>query len=368
MNPAPVAVVRASALRGNLETVRRAAPGCRILAVVKANAYGHGLVAVAQVLAGADGFAVARLDEAVQLREAGIVGKVVVLGGFLSAEEIRLAMRYRLDVVVHSREQIGTLESLRDATALDIWIKIDTGMGRLGLEPEELGPSVARLLASPVRGGTLRLMTHLAGADAAADPATRIQLEKFATLLPGWRGDVSAANSAAILQWPGARITPGAGHAALSWVRPGLMLYGASPLAGQSAVDLGLLPAMSFETRLMAVKKIPKGRRVGYGGDWQARRDSVVGVAAAGYADGYPWHVANGTSVLVHGQRAPVIGRVSMDMISIDLTDLPLVKPGDRVVLWGDGLPVDEVAGHAGTIAYELLAGMSPRVTRQVEG
>jgi alanine racemase len=145
------------------------------------------------------------------------------------------------------------------------------------------------------------------------------------------------------------------------------MLYGASPLTGRTAVEFGLRPAMSFETRLMAVRRLPRGRRVGYGGDWKARRDSVVGVAAAGYADGYPWHSAHGTAALVNGWRAPVLGRVSMDMISVDLTDLPPASPGDRVVLWGDGLPVEEVAASAGTIAYELLAGMSPRVIRQVE-
>lgn len=366
MTPAAVAVIRAGALRNNLQSVRDAAPGCSVLAVIKANAYGHGLVPVARILASADGYAVARLDEAINLRDAGITKRVVVLGGFVTADEARMAAERRLESVIHSPEQVAVLEKLGDSGPANLWIKIDTGMGRLGLEPALLADVLQRLRACRSRPGTLRLMTHLASADEAGDPSTPAQLSSFASIAETWLGDVSIANSAAILRWPGAIAEPGSAHAQ-NWIRPGLMLYGVSPLAAGSGALPGLRPAMSFETRLIAVKRLPRGRRVGYGGDWQATRDSVVGVAAAGYADGYPWHVAQGTPVVVNGRRAPVIGRVSMDMISVDLTDLPPAQAGDRVVLWGDDPPVAEVAGHAGTISYELLAAISPRVVRQIE-
>ena len=367
MNPAAVAVIRVEALRNNLQRVRQATPGCRVLAVVKANAYGHGLVAVARILADADGLAVARLEEAVQLRDAGIRQRIVVLGGFVSAEEAREAASQHLDMVVHSLSQVAVLESMADLAKIDLWIKVDTGMGRLGIEPDAVASVAARLRSCNAGRGCLRLMTHLASADEAGNAETEAQLQRFSGLLRDWPGEVSAANSAAILQWPASWSVGAQAPAGISWVRPGLMLYGVSPLANRPAAALGLRPVMSFETRLIAVKRLPPGRRVGYGGDWEARRESIVGVAAAGYADGYPWHRPHGTAVLVNGARAAVIGRVSMDMISIDLTDLPRAEAGDRVVLWGEDLPVEEVATHAGTISYELLAGMSPRVVRQVE-
>jgi alanine racemase len=322
---------------------------------------------VAHILDGADGFAVARLDEAIQLREAGITKRVVVLGGFIGADEARLTAARQLDTVIHSAEQVAVLERLGGAAPSDLWIKIDTGMGRLGIEPALVGDVLRRLAGCYAGAGTLRLMTHLASADETAGGSTQSQLECFARIARKWAGDISIANSAAILQWPGTlAAAPGIpGHK--NWIRPGLMLYGVSPLAGRSAESLGLRPVMSFETRLIAVKALPRGRRVGYGGDWEATRDSIVGVAAAGYADGYPWHLSRGTPVQVNGHKVPVIGRVSMDMISLDLTGLPRAEPGDRVVLWGDELPVAQIADHAGTISYELLAAISPRVVRQIE-
>ena len=367
MTPAAVAVIRAAALRNNLQKVRAAAPGCRVLAVIKANAYGHGLVPVARILDAADAFAVARLEEALQLRESGIAKRIVVLGGFIDAEEALVVAAHHLDAVIHSPGQVAVLEGLGEVRPLDLWIKVDTGMGRLGLEPAEFAGVVRRLRACPAGRGTLRLMTHLASADDSGDTCTRGQLSAFERLWHDWRGDISIANSAAILQWPGTTVSPSPLHGAQNWIRPGLMLYGVSPLPGRSAQSLGLRPAMSFETRLIAIRSLPRSRRVGYGGDWQAPRDSVVGVAAAGYADGYPWHSARTTPALVKGRAVPVIGRVSMDMLSVDLTDHPGAQPGDRVVLWGDQPTVDEIAQHADTIPYELLAGMSPRVVRQIE-
>jgi len=208
-------------------------------------------------------------------------------------------------------------------------------------------------------------MTHLAAADAEDPAPTTAQLATFGDALAGWRGEFSVANSAAILRRCIAPALPSGVRADANWVRPGLMLYGASPLAGQAAEALGLLPAMCLESRLIAVKRLPRGHRVGYGGDWQAERDSLIGMAAIGYADGYPWHSSRDTPVLVNGCRVPVIGRVSMDMISIDLTDAADARPGDPVLLWGEGLPVEEVARHAGTIAWNLLAGLGERVGRR---
>lgn len=363
MTPAAVAVIRAEALRENLKRVRQLAPGFRVLAVIKANAYGHGLVAVARILDDAEAFAVARLEEATELRHAGITKRVVVLGGFVSADEAAACVQWRLDCVIHSIEQVEVIEQLTVQPSADLWIKVDTGMGRLGIEPDALPEVRARLARCTAGGSRLKLMSHLASADDPEAPGTARQLAWFEQLSGDWKEDVSIANSAAILQ---SRLPP-APAGAQAWVRPGLMLYGVSPLPGVSSRSLGLRPAMSFETRLISVRRLPRGRHVGYGGEWQATRDSVVGVAAAGYADGYPWHLPRGTPVVVNGFRAPVIGRVSMDMISIDLTEGPDCRAGDRVVLWGDDPPVGTIAAHAGTISYELLAAMSPRVIRRLE-
>lgn len=367
MTPAAVAVIRPAALRNNLQKVRAAAPGCPVLAVIKANAYGHGLVPVAHILESADAFAVARLEEAVQLREAGIRKRLVVLGGCITAGELRTAADLAIDVVVHAPEQLELLESSAAATPVWCWLKVDTGMARLGLPLSAVPAAIARLRQSRSVSG-LTLMTHLASADEQDDPATTAQIASFATLLKGWEGDISIANSAAILQWPD---TVGASAklacAGRNWVRPGIMLFGASPLRNRSAAALGLQPAMSFETRLISVKRVGRGQRVGYGGHWIAPRDSVLGIAAAGYADGYPWHARSGTPVGVGNAFGSLVGRVSMDMISIDLTEVPGAAIGDRVVLWGDGPSVEDVAVAANTIPWTLMTGINRRVAVRLE-
>lgn len=367
MTPAAVAVIRPAALRNNLERVRSFAPGCPVMAVVKANAYGHGLIEVARLLDGVDAFAVARLEEAGQLRAAGISQRIVVLGGCLHPDELVLAARLGLDVVIHSLDHLALLEGTTLSEPVWGWLKVDTGMGRLGLSPGEVPPALARLRACrSVRG--LTLMTHLGCADDRSDPATGEQIQAFAGLLEGWNGDISIANSAAILQWPETvRSTAALHYAGANWVRPGLMLFGASPLRGALAADLGLRPVMSFETRLLSVKRVPAGQRVGYGGHWVAPRDSLIGIAAAGYGDGYPWHAGAGTPVRVRGHNAPLVGRVSMDMITLDLTEVPGARLGDPVVLWGDGPSVEEVAAAARTIPWTLMTGINRRVTVRVE-
>jgi alanine racemase len=323
-------------------------------------------VAVARALAEADGFAVARLEEGLQLRDSAISKRIVVLGGAITASEALEAARAGLDLVIHSTEQISMLEKSPGGPPVDVWLKIDTGMGRLGIAPDETPMALARLKGIAARVRAIRAMSHFASADYPDDPTTREQQDCFAAAIGDWPGDVSLANSAAIIHWPETtRHSAGLRYAGENWVRPGLMLYGVAPAVTEMKTPLHLLPAMSFETRLIAVKRIARGRRVGYGGDWRADRDTRLGIAAAGYGDGYPWQHTEATMVRVGGQPARVVGRISMDLITIDLTDLPDAQVGDRVVLWGDAPSVEDVAGFSGRISYELLCGVSPRVDRR---
>jgi alanine racemase len=341
------------ALRHNYRRVREAAPNSRVMAVVKANAYGHGLVRVAQTLADCDAFAVARVEDASTLREAGLGQRIVLLAGIFAADEIDQIEAHALDTVVHHPCQIEMLERCRFDRPLDVWLKVDTGMHRLGFDPAAV-PAVVERLRGVGGVDTIRLLTHFACADDVHDDTTRQQFERFSQAVAGLSGERSLANSAAVLGWPEL-------HG--EWVRPGIMLYGGSPLSGRSAGELGLRPVMTLGTRLIAINTYPRGAAIGYGGDWICPEDMPVGVAAIGYGDGYPRHAPSGTPVLLHGKRATLIGRVSMDLISIDLRTHPGVKVGDEVTLWGEGLPVDEIARRCGTISYELLCGVNQRVS-----
>lgn len=374
MSSSPVARIRIAALQHNLDRVRQAAPRSRILAVVKADAYGHGLAQVAVALEAADAFAVARIEEGIRLRRTHPhPGKpVVVLSDWVDSQDLALARENHLELVVHTVAQIDLLASAPAATgqdtAIGIWLKVDSGMGRLGITLEEVGAAIGRLQACKSVAPRLRLMTHLACADEIDNAATPQQIGCFADAIGQWNGDVSIANSAAILAWPetldaGSRLK----YAGENWVRPGLMLYGISPFADRAAADLGLQPAMIFEGCLIAVRRLARGLRVGYGGDWRARRDSTIGVIDVGYGDGYPWRIGSGAPVQVAGTIAPIVGRISMDLISVDLTDISGAKTGDPVMLWGDSPTVSELAARAGTIPYELLTGVSPRVRRIYE-
>jgi len=347
------AVINHSALRHNLDLVRRLAPDSRIWAVVKANGYGHGMVAVATTFEAADGLAVTRVGEGVRLREAGITKPILVMEGFLFDDELAAACEYGLESALHQPGQVVLLERTRVTRPLRIWIKVDTGMHRLGFDPQEVPNLLARLHDTPQVAGPMGLMTHLANADDPRDPLTRLQCDRLRDLDPTARYDLSIGNSAGILACPASRT---------HWVRPGIMLYGASPLLGRTAADLGLRPAMRLETRLIAVRALRRGDAVGYGGSYVCPQDMPVGVAAIGYGDGYPRHAPIGAPVLVGGRRAPLVGRVSMDMINIDLRGLPAAGVGDPVTLWGADLPVDEIAQRAGTISYELLCRITSRV------
>ena len=358
------ALVDTAALRHNLGTIRAYAPGAKVMAVIKANAYGHGLVSTALALADADSFAVARLEEGMALRAAGVRAPIVLLEGVFSAEQLAEAAQHGFELVVHDPLQLRLLEAHRGAERFVVWIKIDTGMNRLGFRSEAFQAALARLRALTVPALELRVMTHLARADERNESMTREQVRLFdqtlakAELTGVARLATSIGNSAGTLGWPNA-------HG--DWVRPGLALYGVSPFADETAGKHGLRPVMTLETTVLTVRDVKRGETVGYAGAWRAERDSAIAILAAGYGDGLPRHLANGTPVLVGGVRYPLVGRVSMDMIAVDVTGGAKVAAGNRAVIWGEGLPVEEVSAHAGTIPYELLCGVSQRVPLELK-
>ena len=340
-----------AALAHNLGVVKAAAPHSRVLAVIKANGYGHGLLRVARGLRAADGFAVLSVDEAAQLRGAGYTHPIVLLEGFFHPDELSEIARLRLRPVIHRQDQAEILARAHLEHRLDVLLKIDTGMHRLGLPPARVAEALATLRAAPHIGG-ITLMTHFARAD---EPGVGVaaQMATFREAAGGLELPITLANSAALLRYPET-------HA--DWVRPGIMLYGISPFSGQTGADLGLLPAMALESRLIAVRRIRQGDAVGYGASFVAEHDLSLGVVACGYADGYPRHAGSGTPILVEGRITRTLGRVSMDMLCVDLTPVPNAHVGSPVTLWGAELPAEHVAERAGTIAYELLTAVAPRV------
>ena len=349
---AAAAVIRLDALRANLARVRAAAPSSRVLAVVKANAYGHGIPGAVRALRRADALAVACIDEAIAIREAGCDAPVVLLEGVFDADELALAARHRCELVVHDAWQIDALANVAAGHRFTVWLKLDTGMNRLGFPSAEAAHARDRLRRIDAVA-SLRLMTHLACADVPGAPMTDGQLAAFEAVTAGWDGERSIANSAGVFAHP-------ASHA--DWVRPGLALYGVSPFPDRGAADLGLRPAMTLGAQLIAVRDVPAGATVGYGAGWRAERATRVGIVGIGYGDGYPSRAQTGTPVLVNGHRCGLVGRVSMDMLAVDLTGCGDAHVGDPVVLWGDGLPVEEIARCAGTIPWTLLCGVTDRV------
>ena len=350
----PHALIDLAALRHNLGVVRRRAPASRIWAVIKADAYGHGMERAAAALAATDGFAVARVEEALRLRAAGVAQPILVLTGALSQEETAAAQAHRLDLALHQSEQMTWLEALPPGPTLRVWIKVDTGMHRLGLDPTEVAAIQQRLAACPRVAPMPGLMTHLANADDPEDPLTNRQCQRLRALA---RPDqaLNIGNSGGLLAFSATRT---------AWVRPGIMLYGGSPFADLSARELGLAPVMTLKTQIAAVHHFHAGDRIGYGGTFTCPEDMPIGVAAIGYGDGYPRHAPTGTPVMVGNRRVSLVGRVSMDSITLDLRQAPGTQPGDEVILWGRGLPVEEIAQAAGTINYALLCGLSARVHR----
>lgn len=340
-----------AALRHNHRLARERAGGARLWTVVKADAYGHGLLRCAEALADeADGFALLGIEDAITLREAGIRQPILLLEGVFAESDLPLCAEYGLTPVVHRPGQLQMLRAAALPVRLPVWLKLNTGMNRLGLSGEELASLRADTSASSaltVQG----LMTHFAEAD--GERGIALQLARFNEMRAGWSVPVSLANSAALLRYP---------EASADWVRPGIMLYGASPFADEDAASHGLRPVMTLSSRLIGVQQVAAGERVGYGGVFTADRPMRIGIVACGYADGYPRHASTGTPLLVEGRRTRTLGRVSMDMLACDLSELPEADVGSPVVLWGRGLPADEVAAAAGTISYELFCALARRV------
>lgn len=346
-----------SAFRHNLRRVRQLAPDSRVMAVVKGDGYGHGLVEAARSLRSPDAFAVESVAEAVRLRETGFRQPIVLLSGFHDPGELDLIAFRRLSPVVHHQWQIDALAGEQLSFVVGVWIKIDSGMHRIGFPPSDV-PEVISVLENMSNVRIEGLMSHLAKADDLADPATRGQYQAFIEAAAGRPYPLSLANSPGVLEWP---VT----H--LDWVRPGMMLYGCSPVPDRTEQDYDLRPVMTLESRIIAVKTIPEGGAVGYGGTWVCDARTRVGVLMCGYGDGYPRHAPSGTPVWVKGQASRTLGRVSMDLMSIDLTGRDDVDVGDWVELWGRNVPASTVAAHAGTIPYELVTKVTRRVPRTHE-
>jgi alanine racemase len=346
------------ALRNNIAHARTLAPQSKIMAVVKANAYGHGAVVIAQTLQPlADALAVACIDEALELRAAGISVPILLLEGIFEADEVHIAATENLWLCVENEWQLNVLEREVLQQPVQVWLKIDTGMHRLGVAPQFASEAYKRLKSSANVHDKIVLCTHFASADDLQSSQTREQLEVFNKVcetLPGLR---SAANSPGLLAWP---------ESHFDWVRPGYMLYGNSPLTVPHDNTAALAPVMTLSSNIISIREIDAGESVGYGATWTAERPSRIATVTIGYGDGYPRVARNGTPVLVNGQRAGLAGRVSMDMITIDVTHLAGVNIGDEVILWGEGLPLAEVAACAGTIGYELTTRMPARTRRLV--
>ncbi len=356
MSRATHATVHLDALRHNLSRMRALAPNARLMAVVKADGYGHGLERVARALSEADAFGVAALTDAERLRAAGLSQTVVLLSGFDEPEDLPALRRLAVQPVLHHDSQLAILRADRDGARgvpLRCWLKLDTGMHRLGFSPERAAELAGTLGELAGVRAELVWMTHFARSDEFDHAATGEQIARFRQALSGLPGARSMANSAAVLGWPDSRD---------GWVRPGGALYGISVVAGKTGADFGLRPAMSLGTRLIAINRVRRGESLGYGGDYRCPEDMTVGVAAIGYGDGYPRRAPSGTPVLVNGRRVALIGRVSMDLITLDLRGQPEAEVGDPVLLWGPGLPVEEVAAAAGTIGYDLVCSITRRV------
>ena len=344
------AQINLAAMRGNLARVREKAPGTQILAVVKANAYGHGLTRVLPALEDADGLALVELDAAVSLREQHYMRRILLLEGFFTEGELDEVAQRRLAIVVYNIDQVKMLEAATLARPLEVFVKVNTGMNRLGFRPPEVARICERLTKAP-GVAALRLMTHLARADDEDGLAEPLAL--FDSACRGLPYPRSVANSAGIIRFP---------EVGGDFVRPGIMLYGATPLPYDTPDMLGLRPVMTLRSQIIAVQDLKANESVGYGAQYTASRPHRIGVIACGYADGYPRHAPNGTPVRVLGTKVRLAGRVSMDMITVDLTDVPEARVGSPVVLWGEGMPVDDVAAAAATVGYELLCAVAPRV------
>jgi alanine racemase len=357
----PVADIDLAALRHNFSKVKDYAPKAKVMSVIKANAYGHGDIEVADALKDSDAFAVARLSEAIRLRNAGIDKPIVLLEGVHSPAECEQASEYKLSPVFHNQQQIGFLSTLTLAKPLTFcWLMVETGMHRLGFSADKVNETVRRLKKNENIEGEIGLMSHFANADTLNDDRTTKQQRVMAKVIADHIGPISMANSAAIMSLPTSHY---------HWVRPGIMLYGSSPFGEKTAQSFNLKPVMQTKAQLISIEQLQVGEEVGYGGTWQADKPMRVGTVNIGYGDGYSRLLSNVGQISIQNKKVNVLGRVSMDMICVDLSELKKVEIGDEVILWGNAvLPVDLVAKKAKTIAYELLCQINQRVTRHYHG
>jgi alanine racemase len=329
------------------------------MAVVKADAYGHGLERCARALAGADAFGVASIADGLRLRAAGHRQRIVVLSGPDAASDLAEMRRLQLEAVIHHESQLAMLEAERGGDPLKVWLNLDTGMHRLGFAAARARELHARLRALPAVDPSIVLMTHFASSDEFDNDLTGQQTQRFFDATKDLTGERALSNSAGLLGWPQARG---------NWIRAGGLLYGLSVVEGKTGADFGFRPAMTLATRLVAINRITRGDRVGYGATWECPGDMDVGIAAIGYGDGYPRSARSGTPVRVGDAPAVVIGRVSMDLLTLDLRNTAAAKVGDEVTLWGPSLPVEIIAQHANTISYELTCGVTRRVLFAEDG
>jgi alanine racemase len=352
-----IAEIDLGALSYNLSKTKQLAPQSKVMAVLKANAYGHGLVTIAQHLTNVDAFAVARIDEALALRAGGVTKPIVLLEGFFDKSDLPILLANNFQTIVHDETQLSMLESVELDAPIATWLKIDTGMHRLGIEPRQFEAFYRRLKASKNTKSAVNLMTHFPCADDLDNARTHNQIKAFKSLTDGNNEQLCLANSAGILGWA---------ESHCDWIRPGLMIYGVSPMLNSQGIEHGLKPVMRLTTKVIAIRDIPAGEQVGYGGRWQSSKPTKLAIVAMGYGDGYPRHAKHGTPVVIKGQRYGIVGSVSMDMITVDIGENnSQISVGDEVEMWGPHLAVEEVAACAGTIAYELLCNVTPRVGYQ---
>lgn len=341
-------------LQYNLLYIKKKAPLSKILAMVKSNAYGHGAIEISKVLTQqVNVLGVSSLQEALELYFNKVNSRLVIWGGFLNEKELTTIAQFGFETVVHSFHQLSILESLVLTKPLKVWLKIDTGMHRLGFELPQVIDVYNNLMVNKNVSKPLYLMTHFSDADILANPKTLKQISIFESITANWIGEKGIANSASILNWP---------KTYLEWVRPGILLYGISPVYSISSQKLGISPVMTLTSKIISLKEIKKGESIGYGSSWVCPQNTLMGIVSIGYGDGYPRHIKEGTLVLVNGIYCPIIGRVSMDYLTIDLSKVAGAKVGDLVILWGKDLPIEDIAEKAGTSPYELCCQLTQRV------
>lgn len=359
MSRAATATIHLDALRANLAHIRAFSGNAKVMAVVKADAYGHGLERCARALSDADAFGVASIADGLRLRAAGHRNRIVVLSGPDAASDLAEMRRLDLEAVIHHDSQLQLLAAEKSAQRLRVWLKLDTGMHRLGFPAMRAAELHERLRAMPSVDADIVLMSHFASSDEFDNDLTARQIACFGEATRDLAAERALSNSAGVLGWPAARG---------DWVRVGGLLYGLSVAEGKTGADSGFKPAMTLSTRMIAINRIQRGERIGYGATYECEEDMDIGVAAIGYGDGYPRSAPSGTPVLVNGAQAVIVGRVSMDLITLDLRNVPAARVGDTVTLWGPQLPVETIAQHAGTISYELTCGVTRRVLFAEDG